>query len=326
MIMRLIRLAILHHIIKRVLKDFNTEKESIMPQTRKRAMRKISRPNTQTMAHIGRQMEIQTAGHTLCTTLGIGLAVLTILGLTLVIIIGHGTNIASASGGGPSSGTQIGYGSLNHPKGWCGNGGGQAACPTVDPGWFSVSLETPTVIATSIANSGNFVSMRDRFGYTSLDTPVLVHAYAAHTGKDYYDDDHWVVSVRNASGIRCGLFDFVYDRTHQRMRFASFGVLTPQDPHSGLAFPYTTASVAIAKLQSQRGLHVMVGTQPEMIFFPIDPSFPYLNSPVHNWSGGGNSAMNPMWHIVGSDGHDYFVGTDMNVHSLKDLPIAQGQP
>jgi len=84
--------------------------------------------------------------------------------------------------------------------------------------------------------------------------------------------------------------------------------------------------VAVTKLEDQRRLGMKTGTQAVFIFFPIDPDFPGLTSPVHKWTGGGNSALNPMWHIVGSDRQDYFVGTDLNVHGQKDLPIAIGQP
>jgi hypothetical protein len=168
--------------------------------------------------------------------------------------------------------------------------------------------------------------MQGRFGYVAIDVPVLVHAYDAHTGNEYYDDDHWVVSVKDASGLRCGIFDFVYDRAHARMRFSSYGVITLEDVHAQQAFPYVAASVALAQLQHFRSLNAMAGTHPELIFFPIDPSFPYLTSPVHKWSGGGNSAMSPMWHITGSDGHDYFIGTDLQVYAQAQLPVAKGQP
>ncbi len=178
----------------------------------------------------------------------------------------------------------------------------------------------------AIAHSDDYVSMQPQFGYVSLDTPTLVHAFDAHTGNSYYDDDHWVVSVRDAAGTRLGVFDFVYDRTGQRLRFSSFGVLNTPDPHSRQAFPYIPASVAIAQLQKQRHVGVVPGTQPELIFFPIDPNFPILTSPSHKWAGGGNSAMNPMWLIVGSDGQSYFIGTDLVVHVQKDLPVAKGQP
>lgn len=269
------------------------------------------------------QSRPRTRGSKLSTCIGVTMVMAVISGLALMFIIGHTSSTASASGGGPS--VAPGYGSLNHAKGSCGNAG-QSPCPAVDPGWFALGTESPTAAAAAIAGSKNFISIAAQYACSLLDTPALVHAYGAHTGLDYYDDDHWVVSVRNGSGMRCGLVDFVYDRAHQRMRFSSYGVLTPQDPHSRLAFPYISSSVAQAKFQSQRKLTVQSGTSLELIFFPIDPSFPYLNSPVHRWAGGGNSAMNPMWLMTGSDSRDYFLGENLQVYAQPDLPIAKGQP
>ena len=256
--------------------------------------------------------------------LGIGLAIMFVLGLALMVIMGHGSSAANASGG-PTSGVAPGYGSLDHPKGTCGNAG-QAPCPAVDPGWFPIGAESPAAVASAISSSQTFVTLAQQYGVTSFDIPALVHTYGAHTGLDYYDDDHWVVSVRNSTGMRCGLFDFVYDRAHSRMRFSSYGVLTAMDPHARQPFPYMSSSVALSLLQSQRKLSVLAGTRPELIFFPIDPSFPYLTSPVHKWAGGGNSAMNPMWHMVGADRHDYFLGANLNIYGQPNLPIAKGLP
>ncbi len=293
--------------------------------------REIARPHgpykphkSYTPEQVGFQSPKRGRASAFAISCGLGLALAVVLGLALMVLIGHGGNVVSASGGGPSSGS-VGYGSLNHPKGPCGNAG-QAPCAAVDPGWFPVTSASPTVVGSAIANSRNFASMQGQFGYVGLDIPALVHAYGAHTGSSYYDDDHWVVTVRNASGMRCGIFDFVYDRSHQRMRFSSYGVITPLDPHARMAFPYTPSPVAVTKLEDQHKLGMKTGTQAELIFFPIDPGFPGLTSPVHKWTGGGNSALNPMCHIVGSDGQDYFVGADLNVHGQKDLPIAKGQP
>lgn len=263
----------------------------------------------------------QQAGKGFALWFALGLTACMITGLVL-FIIGH-VGIANASGGG--SNAPVGYGSLNHPKGPCGNSG-QAACAPADPGWSAISSTSPGAIAQAIASSHAYVTMQAQFGYVALDTPALVHSFGAQTGNSYYDDDHWVVSVRNASGMRCGIFDFVYDSAHQRLRFSSYGVVTSLDPHASQAFPYIAASAAISRLQSQRGLKVMAGTQPELIFFPIDPNFPVLTSPVHKWAGGGNSAMNPVWLIAGSDRHTYFVGTDLKAYTQQELPIAKGQP
>jgi len=270
----------------------------------------------------------RSRGNGFSRLLGIGLAGMFVLGLLLIslmIIIGHGSSTADASGKGTTSGIAPGYGSLNHPKGTCGNAD-QAPCPAVDPGWFSVGAESPTAVASAITSSREFIALASQYGVTSLDMPALVHAYGAYTGIDYYDDDHWVVSARNSMGMRCGLFDFVYDRVHSRMRFSSYGVLTALDPHARQSFPYVSSSVALSHLQSQGRLDVLAGTRPELIFFPIDPSFPYLTSSVHKWAGGGNSAMNPIWLMVGSDRHDYFLGANLNIYGQSDLPIAKGPP
>jgi hypothetical protein len=254
-------------------------------------------------------------------SIALGMSIL--VGLVLMVMLGHGGSTAAASGGGP--GVPGGYGSLNHPKGPCGNAG-QSSCGAPNPDWFAIGSETPSAAAAAIAGSKDFLGIAAQHGCSQLDAPAMVYSYGAHTGMDYYDDDHWVVSVHDSTGMRCGLADFVYDRAHKLMRFSSFGVLTPEDPHSRQAFPYVSLSVAVAQLQSQHKLAPLSRTVMKLVFFPIDPSFPYLNSPVHKWAGGGNSAMNPLWHVVGADGHDYFLGEDLHVYTQTDLPIAKGQP
>ncbi len=245
----------------------------------------------------------------------LGSALLLVIALVLII---SWTSSANASGGKPTDGVAVGNGSLNHPKGWCGNGNGQAACSPASPEW---TLITANNTASAIAANSNFASMRNQYGYTVLDTPTLVHAYQAHTGQDYYDNDHLVVTVKNAAGLRCGIFDFVYDSTHTHIRFSSFGVITALDPHSQLAFPYVSSLQAQSVVHTQLHMDLLVGRQPELIFFPIDASYTNRTSPIHAWAGGGNSAMNPMWYVVGSDAQNYFIGSDLHAHVQQELPI-----
>lgn len=251
-------------------------------------------------------------GAATCIVLGVGLVLF--LCFALVVVIGQGNRVVNASGGGPG-------GSVGTVKGQCGNAG-QPSCP-VDPGWFPVTSESSAGITAAIARSRDVVMMRGQYGYAAFDTPTLVHHYGPHTGMDYFDDDHWVVSARNSAGQECGIFDFVYDRVHHRMRFSSFGVITPTDLHAHQAFPYTAPSLAITKLQQQLRRSVMAGVQPELIFFPIDPNWRNLRSPMSKWLGGGQSPMDPMWHLMGSDERDYFVGEDLRVYTLSDLPVAR---
>ena len=264
-------------------------------------------------------------GTMISTTIILGVVVLFALGFGFLVAVGHGGSAASASSSGSAVNVPAGYGSQNHAKGPCGNAG-QAACPAVNPDWFAVPAASSNVVATAIAASKEYSGMQGRYGYVAMDTPTLVHAFDAHTGNEYYDNDHLVVTVQDASGLRCGIFDFVYDQTHTHMRFSSYGVITPEDTYARQAFPYIASPVALAQLQHIRGLNVMAGTRPELIFFPIDPSFPSLTSPVHKWSGGGNSPMSPMWYITGTNGQNYFVGTDLHVYGQAELPVAKGQP
>src|SRR5438067_13432690 len=92
----------------------------------------------------------QSRARVFAITCGLGLAVAVVIGLALLVFIGHGGNVVNASGGGPSSGVTAGYGSLNHPKGPCGNAG-QASCAPADPGWFTVTSESPTDVTSAIA-------------------------------------------------------------------------------------------------------------------------------------------------------------------------------
>lgn len=176
----------------------------------------------------------------------------------------------------------------------------------------------------AVSSHGMFAAVQSHYGHLALDLPVLVHPYAASGGSDYFLDDHWVVAVRNDSGNECGLFDFVYDAVHMRIKFASYGVLQPSDPRYGHAFPRAQAGVALAQVAGERHVSALVGTTPRLVFFPIDHQQSGA-SRAHNWTGGGSSPMDPMWLIVGSDGVQYFVGADLHTYLDHDLPMESMQ-
>jgi hypothetical protein len=164
-------------------------------------------------------------------------------------------------------------------------------------------------------SSPEYAMLQKRAGYTTLDTPIRVHSLHMHTGIDYYEMDHWVASARSTTGVRAGLFDFVYDATYKRLRFASFGVITPGDVHAHMAFPYVVGVQVLAKLQRQPGIHLLAASQPEPVFFQIDPRYRDLSSNKYRWYAGGDSPMNPLWHVAGVAGTDYFVGSDLHTYT-----------
>lgn len=233
-----------------------------------------------------------------------GFAVGIVLLCALFLVCAVGKSMAS-----PPASHLSGPGSLNYPKGWCGQQG-QASC-RIDPGWLPVTSEQPDEIARVMMSNPEYAMLQKSAGYSALDTPALVHPLNAHTGIAYYDLDHWIASARSATGVRVGLFDFVYDGAYKRLRFSSFGVISPQDAHAHLAFPYIMSNQALARLQAQPGVHILVASQPELVFFLIDPRYNDLSSKKYRWYGGGDSPINPLWHIAGTANNDYFVGSDL---------------
>ncbi len=194
-------------------------------------------------------------------------AFILVLCVAFMMVAAQKGNVVNASGG-----PHPGPGPTRSYKGFCGNPG-QPTCPSPDPRWFSITSESPQAVAVAITNSKDFGMLKARYGNSLLDTPVLIHSFGPRTGIEWYDDDHWVVSARNGAGKEVGLFDFVYDRSHQRLRFSSFAVLGSQDPHAYQAFPYISTTMAAAQLKNQRKLNLLAGTQPELIFFAINPSW-----------------------------------------------------
>ncbi len=131
--------------------------------------------------------------------------------------------------------------------------------------------------------------------------------------------------MRDGADQQVGLYDFVYDRANARVRLASYGVLTPKDARFGHAFPSMASSTAIGRLQAERQLGAKSGMQPDLVFFPLadDVQGP---SATRSWSGGGDSPLDAMWRVTGTDGATYFVGQDLHVYDEASLPIKAGKP
>jgi hypothetical protein len=208
-----------------------------------------------------------------------------------------------------------------HP--WCGVDG-KPDCPAPDPGWISVTDNTPGAAARAIVGSGMFASIKTTHGIHALDLPARVHTLATPSGYDYYDDDHWVVSVRDKANKQVGIFDFVYDSANQRVRFASYGILRPGDTRYGHAFPTTQPTAVLQRLQTERGLSAKAGAQADLVFFPPDQQR-FGAQAKQPWGAGGSSPLDAIWQVPGANGVNYYVGSDQHVYELKDLPIGSGR-
>lgn len=242
-----------------------------------------------------------------------------VLCLIAIVATSYTVGIAQASGGPaapahPGKQPRCGYANL-------------PSCPSATDStqWISISSESPSVVAVAISKSGMFQSVETRMGHLTLDTPVLVHLIHNVGGSDYWTHDHWLASAATDAGLRVGIFDYVYDRADHSIRFAVFGSLRPSDPRYGHIFPLTTASVAVQRLGAERGIGAKRGMQPILVFFPPDPAIlgPDSGRPQRTWTGGGEYPSDPMWLVVGADGHNYFVGKDAHTYDESVLPIAQ---
>lgn len=246
------------------------------------------------------------------------LALVALLAVSLCAWYLAGTQGVQASGG------PDGAGQTTNKQPWCGDTN-LPDCPAATPEWVALEAETPGAAAQAIAKSPMFASIQRQHGQLSLDLPALVHPFNGGTagGSDYWTNDHWVVSVRYPSAKQEGVFDYVYDRANHRIRFAFYVELGPSDPRYGHAFPYSQPGNALGRLKAERGLDVKAGTTPELVFYAIDAQ--YLNpefAAQHGWSAGGQNPTYPVWHVVGADGHDYFVGNDAHVHDKANIPFA----
>lgn len=264
----------------------------------------------------------------------------------VAVLVTRGPSTAAAAGGTGTPGLQTKSAAsnsrpsvtlpsnINKSKVQCG-----AACDTLNPGWVSVpvassqQLATPTfatafssTIASTISRTGMFTSMESHYGTLQTNTPMLVHPYGpvAAGASDYFLDDHWVVAVNNAQGQECGIFDFVYDSAHNRIRFSSYSVISPRDTEFyGKPFPFTSATSAETQVHSAARVTLMSGAAPELIFFPEAWTWKTTGAPK-NWTAGGTSPMDPIWLMPGADGQSYFVGTNMKVYTQQELPLTAG--
>lgn len=244
------------------------------------------------------------------------LAVTSVVVLLSAILFWHNASTTVAADG-------AGWTSRGKPLALCGHAH-QPKCSAEGPNWLSISSALPGDIAQVMTQDPMYTALQKQHGLSGLDLPALVHVFDAQGGSDYFTSDHWVVTARDASGRECGIFDFVYDRAHQRIRFAGYGPLTPSDPRYGHTFPFTSATSALSRLHAERP-QVVAATSPELIFFPIDDTYVGPHA-THKWTAGGESPDDPMWLVAGTDGQKYFVGTDGHIYAQSGLPIVSAHP
>ena len=201
------------------------------------------------------------------------------------------------------------------------------ATTTPHPSWVGLKSTQPDDIraaARATTTFQNVVPSQTPLGTAlrtgTLGTPVLVHAYRPTPGML----DAWVIPLlQGADAHVVALLDFAYDKGQQRLHATAFaGPFAPGDPAYGQPFPRVAMQAALGQAQSKRNIIQMAGTEPQLIYFPIDldkTTGPHAS--VH-WTGGGQFADTAIWLLRGTDGKDYLVGNDGQVYTPDQLPLS----
>lgn len=242
------------------------------------------------------------------------LGILVIMTLVMAFVASQISNTSADAnnGGGPSS--------VASKHLWCGVSG-LRDCPD-STRWIPLRSVISSDVASAIQASANFVMLKSRYSAASLDVPMLVHSLMPAASSDYFSDDHWVVSIRDASGVDVGVIDFAFDRAHSRMRLAGYGAMRPGSQYYGHTFPFVSTQTAVSRFTVERHIAVAPGSRPILVFFQLQGDWLGPEAPHHRLSGG-SAPTDPVWLIKGADYIDYIVGTDLRVFARRDLPIAQ---
>lgn len=190
--------------------------------------------------------------------------------------------------------------------------------------WVSMRSESPadvlaaaesTTMFQSALTSGDPIGATLRTG--KLGQPVLVKPYRDGTVLDTV----WVIPVVTSSATPGALLEFVYDRPHRRLRAASFDAVGSGMFYASHPFPFTEATGAAAVVRQARNVSLMTGKPAELVYFPTDHTA-VLTGQSPPWTSGGDSVIDPMWHVPGGDGHWYYVTHDMQVLRASEFPVA----
>lgn len=206
---------------------------------------------------------------------------------------------------------------------------GQPTCPPEPNDSVYLAVATPATVLAAMPTIPGYMTPVEAAsapaGSTySFDTPVLV--LPATMGNSNGDDNlpHYVVRA-SINGVRMVTYDYTYDPATHMLKSGPIGGSVPNDPGYGKPFPWygVSASAAITTLHTSRGLALAATTQPQLVFFGLNPA---VMNPAHplKWFAGGESDGDPIWRLKGGDGKLYFVGIDGHVYTPSQLPIEPG--
>lgn len=196
-----------------------------------------------------------------------------------------------------------------------------AAAATADAGngWISITSDTPDAIIVAAHKTTLFNVNRstdgDYLDISHLEAPVLVRALSA-VGSDSMPD-YYVIPVDDTSGAIVGAAELALNSTHTAIQLTS--IITYSEPRPHGQMPQMGMSVAESILSAQSHTTLRSGTQPQLVYVPIDASA--LESGEVTWNGGGLYPADPVWLIPGADGQNHIIGADGHAYAMSSVPV-----
>ena len=196
-----------------------------------------------------------------------------------------------------------------------------AAAATADAGngWIPITSDTPDAIIAAAHKTTMFNVNRsdggDYLDISHLEAPILVRALPA-VGSDSMPD-YYVIPIDDTSGAIVGAAELALNSTHTAIQLTS--IITYSEPRPHGQMPHMGISVAESILSTQSHTTLRSGTQPQLVYVPIDAGA--LESGEVTWNGGGLYPADPVWLIPGADGQNHLVGTDGHAYEMSSVPV-----
>jgi hypothetical protein len=160
---------------------------------------------------------------------------------------------------------------------------GQPTCPPLPNFWVPIASDSPTAVLAALPTLPGYMTPVQASNLPatdsySFDTPVLVLPAtlddpAKQGGGEGDNLPHFVIRA-SVNGVRMITYDATYNPSTKELGDLTFGGDSPGSPHYNKPFPFegVPAKSAVAILRNARGLTLAAGTQPQLVFFALNPN------------------------------------------------------
>jgi hypothetical protein len=215
-------------------------------------------------------------------------------------------------------------------------------CQNSATSWVHLRSETPPDVISAVKQTDMyqiFVDMGNRlashhispqnadssarlFIQSTLGTPILVKPYRDDAGSPTY----WVVPLLNSAKQTVMMLTFTYDPLNHRLQASNFE--GGDDFTATHPFPSVSQIAAVTLVQQMEHISVVLkgSKAPVLVYFEFNP-FVVSRADLVRWTGGGTENIDPIWRIVTTNGHYYYVDhLGKRVYTGKSLPIDPSYP